>query len=177
MVARTIILRPLRDSDAEIHATLPHSEEIAGSYGAAPGKRAPRNLTRSRAWLGWMRSRPFGRIIEVDGRPVGEARLHSVTEDGEGARLAIGLFWESDLGQGIGRAAIALVLDHGFGPMGLRRIDLRVLDYNVRAIRCYTACGFVQTGVEPRAVLRDGRWFDDLIMEIDADMHHARKSR
>jgi RimJ/RimL family protein N-acetyltransferase len=58
-----------------------------------------------------------------------------------------------------------LVLGYAFGPLRLERIVLRVVAYNARAIRCYSACNFKEVRREPAAVLLDGQWHDDVIME------------
>ena len=67
------------------------------------------------------------------------------------ARLAVGLYDPAKLGQGTGRQAIRLVLDHAFGGLRLHRVGLRVISYNVRAIRAYRACGFTEEGREREA--------------------------
>ena len=55
-------------------------------------------------------------------------------------------------------------MQHAFGTLGLHRLDLRVIAYNVRAIRCYLACGFVVEGREREAALVGGEWHDDIMM-------------
>ena len=55
---------------------------------------------------------------------------------------------------------------HAFDDLGLRRVDLRVLAYNERAIRCYLSCGFVEEGRERESALVDGERYDDLIMGV-----------
>ena len=45
-------------------------------------------------------------------------------------------------------------------------MDLRVLAYNERAIRCYLSCGFVEEGRERESALVDGERYDDLIMGV-----------
>ncbi|MBV8716748.1 MAG: GNAT family N-acetyltransferase [Chloroflexi bacterium] len=87
-------------------------------------------------------------IIETDAHCVGVVRLHSLVEQDRRARLAIGLFHPALLGHGTGTLAIRLVLQHAFDGLHLHRVDLRVLAFNVRAIRCYEKCGFVREGLE-----------------------------
>lgn len=107
-------------------------------------------------------------MIERDGQAVGEVRLHSLDEKESSAKLAIGLFAGRFIGQGTGRRAVALALQHGFGPMHLRRITVRVLAIKARAIQCYTACGFRRDTIERRALEVAGVWYDDWIMSIAA---------
>ena len=162
----TVRLRPVEDADALIHAAFPPEPEIVRMYGGTFDPAATRDPSASRAWVDWLREQPFARIILADDQPVGAIRLHSLSHADRRARLALGLFSGRFLGRGIGRRAIALTLDHAFGPMGLNRVDLRVLAYNHRAIRCYEACGFRHEGVEREAAFVDGQWHDDRIMGI-----------
>ena len=62
--------------------------------------------------------------------------------------------------------AIDLLLHKAFGPLALHRVDLRVLSYNLRAIRCYEACGFVREGIERESARVGDEWHDDWIMGI-----------
>lgn len=171
----TVRLRELRTSDAEVHAGFPPEAEIVRMYGGDPHDLPDRSLAQSRGWVDWMIGHPFARIIERDGQPVGHVRLHSLSRTDRRARLAIGMFSIAFLGQGTGRTAIGLTLDHAFGEMGLHRVDLRVLAFNTRAIRCYQACGFVHEGTEREAALIGGGWHDDWIMGILAGEHLARR--
>jgi RimJ/RimL family protein N-acetyltransferase len=50
--------------------------------------------------------------------------------------------------------------------MNLHRLALGVLDYNVRARRCYEKCGFREEGREREHRFHDGRWHDQIFMGI-----------
>lgn len=73
----------------------------------------------------------------------------------------------------MGRELIKLVLSHAFGTMGLHRVDLRVLAFNERAIRCYRSCGFVEEGRERESARIGDVWHDDIIMGILAEEYQA----
>ncbi|QEW23568.1 Spermidine N(1)-acetyltransferase (plasmid) [Marinibacterium anthonyi] len=125
-------------------------------------------------WFEDLRDHPCAWAVHADGELVGHARLDNINNTDRRARLAIGLFNERHLGQGIGRAAINLVLEHAFGPLRLHRVDLRVLSYNIRAIRCYEACGFSREGVERESARVGKEWHDDWIMAILEQDFHVR---
>lgn len=105
-------------------------------------------------------------MIEADGALAGQVLLEGLNPHDRRARLVIGLLGDALLGRGIGRKAVGLALDQAFGPMGLHRVDLRVLAFNTRAIRCYEACGFRHEGTAREAALVGGEWHDDRIMAI-----------
>lgn len=176
MLRDNVLLRDPVDADAAVHASYPPEAEIVRMYGGVLGNAVERGLEQSREWVVWLTNHPFGKIVEVDGHPVGAVRLHSLSTEDCKARLAIGLFSTRFLGRGVGRIAISMTLDHAFGAMGLHRVDLRVLSYNTRAIRCYQACGFVHEGTEREAALVDGEWHDDWIMGILSREHAKLKA-
>ena len=97
---------------------------------------------------------------------MGAAFLSDVREGGRKARLAVGMYAPQFLGRGLGSEAIRLVLRHAFGTLGMHRVDLKVLDFNDRAIAAYLACGFVEEGRERESCWVDGRWHDDVVMGV-----------
>ena len=46
---------------------------------------------------------------------------------------------------------------------------LGVAAVNQPAIRCYERCGFKTFGTEPRAILYDGKYYDEYLMAVDLD--------
>jgi diamine N-acetyltransferase len=69
-------------------------------------------------------------------------------------------------GRGLGRAALALVLDHAFDGLGAHRVWLDVKVDNARARRAYEAVGFVAEGVLRDALLTDGRYESLVVMSV-----------
>ncbi len=45
-------------------------------------------------------------------------------------------------------------------------MDLRVLEYNKRAIRCYEKCGFIVEGIDREGALIEDKFESDLFMSI-----------
>ncbi|MCA2012494.1 GNAT family N-acetyltransferase [Cereibacter sphaeroides] len=171
-----VTLRAPVEADAARHAAYPPSAEFIRLYGGNTADVPAASLERSERWLRELSAQPMARIIEAGGEAVGHLRLHSLSAADRKARLAIGLFGEELVGRGIGRQAILLALDEAFGEIGLHRVDLRVLAFNERAIRCYRACGFVHEGTEREAAFLDGEWHDDWIMGVLAREHEARRA-
>jgi RimJ/RimL family protein N-acetyltransferase len=58
------------------------------------------------------------------------------------ASLAIGIEDRAQLRKGLGSEAIGLVLGYAFNVLKLHRVSVRVVDFNLRAIRAYEKCGF-----------------------------------
>ena len=161
-----VLLRPLRESDRDERQRYGWHAEIERGYGRAV-ESGPMTDEQARTWyerLSQMDEPSWA--IEVDGRFAGFTFLHSHEQEDRRARFAIGLASPQLQGRGIGRAATMLVLRHAFSTMALHRVDLRVLGFNLGAIACYRACGFVEEGRERESCLLDGQWYDDILMGV-----------
>ena len=65
-----------------------------------------------------------------------------------------------------GTRATHLIATHAFGPLGLRRLSVRVLGYNARAVACFRKAGFVEEGRAREAAFVAGDWHDDILMGL-----------
>ena len=86
---------------------------------------------------------------------------------------AVGVFVAALRGQGLGREVTRLVLAWDFGQLGLHRIELEVLAFNTRAIRCYLACGFRSEGIRREAELYPVGWQDLIVMGLPRSEYAA----
>ncbi|WP_193171915.1 GNAT family N-acetyltransferase [Nisaea nitritireducens] len=173
----SVTLRAPRPSDIDARLALGYSAEINRMFGGSAGTHSDMTREQASAWYRKLADHPCGWIIEVDGALAGEARLDNINRQDQRARMAIGLFSDRSLGRGIGRTAVRLVLDQAFGEMRLHRVDLRVLSFNERAIRCYRACGFRHEGTERESAFVDGARHDDWIMGILRPEYEASLER
>lgn len=69
-------------------------------------------------------------------------------------------------GKGIGKAAMALILEYAFHELNLHRVFLQVFSFNERAIRLYEKMGFVNEGRQRHALYRGGDWHDIIMMSM-----------
>ncbi|MBD2848625.1 GNAT family N-acetyltransferase [Paenibacillus sp. IB182496] len=116
-------------------------------------------------WYQHTMSQPLEWAIEYEGRCIGQARL-TVNEADKKATYAVGIFDSSLLGKGIGTDVTRAMLKYAFETLKLHRVDLKVLEYNQRAISCYEKCGFIKEGVEREGALIEGQWRSDWSMSI-----------
>jgi RimJ/RimL family protein N-acetyltransferase len=159
-------LRKILPGDAQARADLGFDPDILIGFGVSLSTPAPMELTKAEGWIGQISKHPYAWIIENDGRLVGEIRLDQVNFDDQRASLAIAIVDPTKVGQGIGRAAILQCIKIAFEDMKLHRLSVRVLASNLRAIRCYEACGFKREGVEREAALTDWGREDDVMMGL-----------
>jgi RimJ/RimL family protein N-acetyltransferase len=165
-----VVLRGFELGDVEGRRLCGKDPEIIRMFGGSPAFAAPMAMTPDEAasWYEHVSSdpNPLHWAIEIQGRFAGTARLHSLDDNDMRARYAVGLLDRNLLGKSLGRRITRLVLQYGFEQLGLHRIDLRVLAFNERAIRCYLRCGFSEEGRERQAAYIGDEWHDDVIMGI-----------
>ena len=162
-------LRRFHQSDVRGRFALGRSPEIVRCFGGNVDGMPPYQESDAETWVRQNLAHPLCWAVEAKGRLLGEARLDGLDLHDGRARLATGLYDVSQLGKGLGRELIKLILSYAFEELKLHRVDLRVLDFNERAIRCYRACGFVEEGRERKSARIDDVWHDDIIMGILAE--------
>lgn len=94
-------------------------------------------------------------VIEAEGRPVGIIQYQAIGDESRACCCLSGengyeidlFIGEEDLrGKGIGRAAISLLMRFLFEQKAADVLVLCPVRENIRAIRCYQACGFQEKG-------------------------------
>ena len=97
---------------------------------------------------------------------LGLISLLSINNINRSAELHIMIGSEKDRGKGLGFFAVKEILNHAFNNLNLQRIELAVLKSNYPAQKLYNKVGFVQEGVKRKAVYKNGKYEDLLIMSI-----------
>lgn len=107
---------------------------------------------------------PF--VIEYDGRFVGQVTVNNVIR-GSAQFASVG-YWidERVAGRGITPRALALVIDHCFGPVGLHRIEVAIRPENHASLRVVDKLGIPLVGLAPGYLHIDGDWRDHLLFGI-----------
>jgi RimJ/RimL family protein N-acetyltransferase len=116
-------------------------------------------------------------VAEMGGRLVGQVEV--VREGGYSSHvgiIAIGVVAEHR-GLGIGAELMREAESQAKG-LGIRVLTLRVNAKNSRALRLYEKTGFRIVGRGPKAIKRDGRYVDRIIMakEIEIDAAESQQS-
>jgi len=108
-------------------------------------------------------------VIELDGRFCGQLTVGNVTHGA--LRSAWIGYWvpRSATGGGVATAALALGLDHCFGPVMLHRVEATVRPENAASRAVLAKVGFRQEGVLQRYLEVDKAWRDHLLMAITAE--------
>lgn len=117
---------------------------------------------RSEARVG--RQLPF--VVEYDGRFVGQVTVSNIVR-GSAQFASIG-YWidQAYAGRAIIPRAVAMVIDHCLGPVGLHRIEVAIRPENTSSLRVVEKLGINEVGFAPRFLHIDGDWRDHRLFAI-----------
>ena len=100
--------------------------------------------------------------VVVDGRLGGQVTISGITR-GAFDSGHVGYWVDRRFaGQGVLPTALAMVLDHCFGPVGLHRVEANVRPENAASIRVVEKLGFREEAYHQRYMHIDGSWRDHL---------------
>jgi ribosomal-protein-alanine N-acetyltransferase len=124
---------------------------------------------------------PF--VILLNGEFAGQLNVAGVVR-GSMDSAHIG-YWidERFAGRGVMPTAVALVVDHCFGPVGLHRIEVNIRPENVASRRVVEKLAFREEGIRERYLHISGEWRDHLTFALVRDdvprglLHRWRSSQ
>ena len=113
------------------------------------------------------RALPFA--VTVQGRFAGQVTVSSIVR-GAFQSGSVG-YWldEREAGKGVVTTAVALVLDHCFGPVGLHRVEANVRPENAPSLRVVDKLGMRPEGLRERMLFIDEQWRDHLSFALTVD--------
>jgi ribosomal-protein-alanine N-acetyltransferase len=114
-------------------------------------------------------------IVTRDGALIGRIGCFAIDWDKREGELGIVIGESTSWGQGYGRDAVTTLLRHLFETTSLDRINLFTFPENIRAQRCFAACGF-RVIAHARRFSPDIGEFDGIEMEITRREFLARQN-
>ena len=115
------------------------------------------------------RGRMLPYIIELDGEYAGQLTIGNVTH-GALRSAWIGYWVHSEVtGGGVATGALALGLDHCFGPVMLHRVEATVRPENAASRKVLAKVGFREEGLLRRYLDVDGGWRDHLLVAMTVE--------
>lgn len=150
-----------------------NDREIVGNLAAFSG--APMTREDELRWIARVVAATDERVFSIfaadDGRYLGQCGLHQIFRRSRVGRLSVIVSERSEMGRGIGSAAIAALLDLAFaetagGGEALHKVWLMVFARNTRSRRTYARLGFVEEGVLREEYFHEGGWHDMVRMSL-----------
>lgn len=109
-------------------------------------------------------SLPF--VIESGGRFVGQVTVSNIAR-GSAQWGSIGYWVAAEVaGRGIAPRAVAMVVDHCLGPVGLHRVEICVRPENSNSLRVVEKLGLREVGFAPHFLHIDGAWRDHRVFAV-----------
>ncbi|MCC6616216.1 MAG: GNAT family N-acetyltransferase [Anaerolineae bacterium] len=102
----------------------------------------------------------------ADNTLIGMCEINRIFRQARHCMFWIGMGDPAYRGHGYGSDAIRTLLRYAFLEMNLNRVGLEVMSYNARAIAAYERIGFQHEGRQRETVIRDGVYYDTLLMSI-----------
>lgn len=108
----------------------------------------------------------FSIVINEDDKMIGSIGLEDINHINRTATLGIFIGDKDYRDKGYGTEAIRLILEYGFKYMNLKNIKLDLMEFNIRALKCYEKCGFKEYGRRRKCKFINGKYYDSINMDI-----------
>lgn len=108
----------------------------------------------------------FSIVLQENDELIGNCGLMNIKQIDGTAEIGIMIGEEENRNKGYGSEAIRLLLEFGFDVLKLHNIDLRVFDFNKRAIACYKKLGFKEYGIKHECYYLNGKYHNEILLEM-----------
>jgi len=112
------------------------------------------------------RKHNYGIIDSSEDNLIGICGFVSIDQLNQSAECGIFIGDKEYWNKGYGSRALYCLLYYGFEYLNLHNIMLQVYSFNERGISCYQKCGFKEIGRRREALLREGKRWDIIHMDI-----------
>ncbi|UJG44652.1 MAG: GNAT family N-acetyltransferase [Candidatus Heimdallarchaeum endolithica] len=143
------------DLRRELGEVIPHSKDQQKEWIEKCWKEAEEGKTYT-----------FAIVEKESGKFLGICSLNNVRHINRSAKVSIAIYDKNQRGKGFGTDAMKILLKIGFDFLNLHRIALNVFETNKAAIRVYEKVGFKKVGLHRETDFVDGRYVNDVAMDI-----------
>jgi RimJ/RimL family protein N-acetyltransferase len=164
---RVVALRALEEADMELLRSFHNDPEIARQI---VGWSFPISATEQRLWYEKVIADPVNKRFAIDAPDIGFVGISTLTQIDWKYRSAfhgILIGCKEAQGRGLGTDSVMATMRYAFDELGLERLDGEIGEFNERSKRLYVdKCAWTIEGVRRRAIFRENRWYDTLIVGI-----------
>lgn len=169
LVGENVYLSPVNPSDIEVFLAWMNDMDVTDYTGRTY---ALTNYVTEQDWMQNMLAKggyTFSIVTLDEDKVIGNIGLEGVDPVNRRATLGIMIGEKESRNKGFGTEAIKLLLDFAFNYLNLNNVMLIYLECNERAKRCYEKVGFKEFGRRRNAKFLNGKYYDDVYMDILAD--------
>jgi RimJ/RimL family protein N-acetyltransferase len=135
----------------------------------------PISEAEQKVWFQSLSERKDQVVLGIEARKekklIGTCGLYAIERVNRKAELRIKIGNKSYWGRGYGKEAVELLLDYAFSDLNLRRLWLKVLPTNDRALRLYKEVGFKEEGILREDLYIQGGYCDLIVMGLLREDH------
>ena len=144
---------------------------FVGSADRGPASRNDEEEWIRNTWKQHQERKAFTFAIETiaDHKLMGGTSLFNIDWTSRSAMVGISIYDPENWGKGYGQESMNLILSFAFRNLNLNRVELGTFDFNKRAQKCYLKVGFKEVGRRRKACFIDGKYRDDIIMDMLKD--------
>lgn len=105
-------------------------------------------------------------IVTLEDKMIGTVSLENINYTNRTATLGIFIGDKNYRNNGYGTETIKLILEYGFNYLNLNNVDLTLMSFNERALKCYQKCGFKEYGRRRQCKYINGKYYDCIYMDV-----------
>jgi len=165
LIGERVYLSPINTDDLETYTKWLNDYDVSRNLTLYPQLIS---LTNEKKALEQMTSegQNFAIVLAENDTLLGNISLMEISSINRTATLGLFIGEADCRGKGYGAEAIQLIINYGFKTLNLHNIMLNVNADNAQGIACYKKVGFREFGRRREAVFMDGKYFDNIYMEI-----------
>jgi len=168
LMGRRVLLREVHEDDAELvfeYTRDPDVTKFLAFESPEAIEETELFIARAREFRLQGREYVFGIADVATDRPLGVTALRHIDPLMSTAQIGTWVarpYW----GRGLNAEAKELLLDYAFGPLGLHRIEARILPENQRSCRAFEKLGAVCEGTLRESFVKRGSYYDTRLYAI-----------
>ncbi len=161
-----IYLSPINNEDIEKYVYFLNDKNVTNNIGTT------NEITTIESEKEWITNANKNNTINLaiikkeNDELIGNCSLFDIDRINRCCTLGIFIGEEQNRNKGYGKETINLLLDYGFNYQNMHNINLKVFSFNERAIKCYEKVGFKKCGTRHESYFLEGKYYDEIIMEI-----------
>jgi RimJ/RimL family protein N-acetyltransferase len=168
MIMSEIQLRALTNNDLEATLKWNNQEDIRNNYLGHP---FPINEESEKKWYEKILTSNFPVTVFgiehlSDKKLIGISVLRDINMINRVAEFAVYIGEANYRGKGLSKEATLQTLMFAFNDLGLNRVFLKVLEYNMPAIKLYESVGFSKEGLLKDSVFKNNKYHSELIFAM-----------